>query len=201
MRKKSSGESKDKGGVLVRLPPLTDYDRILAVDPGLHAPGWCLLTMQEEVLGCGALKIAGTGEDSLARLGQAVRRLYAELSTEGALFPAMLLIEKQYAPQHRKTVDGQTSVKGMGEAVHLVGLSAGVWIGVVPCRSIVRVLPSVWGAKFGIVKQETAQRKALSLSHAKNLYPSLFWTKDSSDALLMGLWAVREIKFQRLVQE
>jgi Holliday junction resolvasome RuvABC endonuclease subunit len=201
-RKEGTGTGKGKGGVLVQLPALTDYERIFSVDPGMHSPGWCLLSMHEEVLQHGSLKITGTGEDALARLGAAVRNLYADLSVGGQPFPSLMVIEKQYAPQHRKTGDGQVTAKGMGESVHLVGLSAGVWIGVVPCRAIVRVLPSVWGAAWGIGHaMKTDARKEHSLALARSLFPSLEWNKDSSDALLMGLWAVREIKTQRLTQE
>jgi len=178
----------------IALPELSNYATILSVDPGLHKPGWALLRVSEELIDAGSLDVPHTGTEALFALAQQVRLLVAERLSQGSLFlPDLLLFEAQYTPKNK---DG--TIKSMGGSVHVVGQSAGVWVGAITSRYLAEVAPATWGAAFGLGRYIRERKKEAAVAIAKQFYPCREWTDDSADALLMGLWAAKKIKQRRI---
>jgi len=151
---------------------------ILAVDPSLHASGWCLLEDERPLYwGVCHIPASTTGDDALRALAGQARRI--DDLIEGIGSCDLLAYETQYPGRHAG-----------GDSIALVGRAAGIWIGAVQAVRVMGVAPAVWGAAFKLPR-ERKDRKAASLRTAKILHP-VEWEEDSAEAFLIGLWAYRE---------
>jgi hypothetical protein len=159
---------------------------ILAVDPSLHASGWCLLERERPLIwGVCRVPDTKTGDDGLLYLAKQVRTIELRCLDECKQLPALLAYETQYG-----------SPKAGWESISLVGRAAGVWIGGISAGQVLGVKPKVWGAMFELPNYRE-ERKASSLRTAKIIYPPAQWEEDSAEAFLIGLWAYRKTRGQR----
>lgn len=153
---------------------------ILAIDPSLHASGWCLLDGERPLhFGVCRIRPSVRGDEALCALAEQARRIDDLIDDIGSC--DLLAYETQYPGRHAG-----------GDSIALVGRAAGIWIGAVQAERCMGASPSVWGAAFKLPRERKA-RKAASLRTAKILHP-VEWEEDSAEAFLIGLWAAREIR-------
>jgi hypothetical protein len=154
----------------------------LAVDPSLHASGWCLLDGEKPVKwGVVLIPPEITGNDALAILVHEARDI--DILCQSLAPIDLLVYEEQYGG------------KAGWKSTSLVSIAAGVWIGAVRAKDIRSVLPMTWGAAFSLPHKKE-KRKAASIRVATAIHREKYadWQEDAAEAFLIGLWAAREAK-------
>ena len=151
---------------------------ILAVDPGLHKSGWCILRDGKvELSGVVSIPQKCIKDDAILAMSTKIYDKCSVWKMEGYVFDLMI-IEKQYLGRN-------------ADSTSKTAIVAGAWICAATPKRLMRVAPATWGAAFSLPGTRE-EKKAMAVEIANILYPHA-WKEDEAEAFLMAMWGHREV--------